>query len=68
MKLFGVLNVDCVCIFPCLQILDGSMSACEEGDKCYDQASYCKEDDKYVEYGNSYKDRDSYIGQEQVHG
>ena len=47
-------------------MLDGSMSASEEGDTCYDQKSYCKEDDKYVEYGNSYKDMDGYIGQEQV--
>ena len=68
MKLFGDLNVDCVCTFPCLQMLDGSMSACEEGNKRYDQESYYKEDDKYVEYGNSYEDRDGYIGQEQVHG
>ena len=65
-EVFGDLNIDCVCTLPCLQMLDGSMSACEEGDGYYDQKSYCKRDDKYV--GEFYEEIGDYVEQEQVHG
>ena len=44
MELFGDLYVDCVCTFLCLPIVDGSMSACEEDCKYYEEVEFLQSD------------------------